>query len=232
MNKDIKIMIELQRFWQNILTEEKDIERNNKSIEYWRNDLKEKEAEIDTIKDEIKNLKSTIKTNELQLNELDLKVKKLENQRLSIGKEKELTAIDHEIETVNKGRGDIEEKLINDMDSLEEKENRHESLMNELEDSQKQVDNDISEIQKKIDKSESIIMENKEKYNELIDALNTRYSSKFDKMLKSKHGIAVAKVDNNVCSGCNFEIPASLAIEALKTDSITNCTNCGRFIYR
>lgn len=232
MNKDIKIMIELQRYWQKIITEEKSIERNNKSINYWTSEQKNKKNDYEKTLSDIKSIKALIKSNELKLDELDIKLKKLEERRISIIKEKELNAVDHEMIIVKSDRGEIEEKLIMDMDSLDEMEKSSKTLLSELENLQKQVSNDISEIQKKIKESEFIISQNKEKYNDLLKALSPQVISKFDKMLKSKNGIAVSEVINNVCSGCNFEIPASLAVDAAKSDLIKNCTNCGRFIYK
>ena len=232
MNDNIQIMIELQGYWQNVLREERNIERYKKSIAYWKDELRLKKDQVENLDSDIKTLKTEIKNNELALNELEEKLQKLKTRKQGLAKEKELMAIGHEINTVNEDRDSIEEKLIFSMDGLSEKEEELESLSVELSKNELQVASDTDAILANINESELIIENNMERYQELEPSLDSQYRSKFTKILKAKNGIAVCEVKDDVCSGCNFTIPPSLSIEASKSDTISICTNCGRFIYK
>ena len=41
----------------------------------------------------------------------------------------------------------------------------------------------------------------------------------------------VVPVIGGVCYGCFISIPTAVSSDALRNDEITNCENCGRFLY-
>ncbi len=49
------------------------------------------------------------------------------------------------------------------------------------------------------------------------------------KEIKKNNIKATAKVKNNVCTGCNMEIPRYL-IESLKKEEISYCESCGKIL--
>jgi predicted nucleic acid-binding Zn-ribbon protein len=66
----------------------------------------------------------------------------------------------------------------------------------------------------------------------VLNQLPSMYKSKFVKMISSRDGKGVARVEGEICGSCNFKIPSFLAIEASKDDKVVNCTNCGKYIYK
>ena len=50
MNKDIETMIELQRFWDNILRAENNIKKNNESVTYWEKELQTRKTNVHSLK--------------------------------------------------------------------------------------------------------------------------------------------------------------------------------------
>jgi len=51
------------------------------------------------------------------------------------------------------------------------------------------------------------------------------------KKLKQKYGRPVVPVINGVCCGCYIMMPTSQATNTKRNQSVTNCGNCGRFLY-
>ncbi len=76
MNKDIAIMIQLQQFWDSILESQNEIQRKNKTIQFWRDEVADLENSIHELDQSIKKLKTSIKTGDLKLSEVE--------QRLSL----------------------------------------------------------------------------------------------------------------------------------------------------
>ncbi len=225
-------MIELQRYWQNILNERKKIDSYNKSLEFWKVELLKKEKESAALQKEVQNLKNELKKNELELASFNEKIKKLDQKKKLIHTEKELTAVDHEITTVKEEQSKLEDITIDLMDEHDEKEKQLEVLSGKLPETRKKIENDTAAILKNIKEAELVISQNKEKFDDLIQGLTATLQGKFAKLLNSKSGIGVAEVMNDVCTGCNFKIPASLALDAARDEKISNCTNCGRYIYK
>lgn len=232
MNKDIEIMIKLQGCWDNITKFKSDIEKSNKSTSLMEKALTDKSEEVSKLDSDVKNIKNIIKQSEVDLAQLDDKVQKLEDRRNLLKSVRELEALDNELEMIKTERGGLEEKLIMDMDNLDEIESRLKKCTEELKDSRIQAESDTKEIREKIAKCEKLVLENQSMFDQLIDDLSISVKSKFLKLLNSKGGKAIAEVKGEICEYCNFQIPLSLAIEASRDHKISICTNCSRFIYK
>lgn len=50
-------------------------------------------------------------------------------------------------------------------------------------------------------------------------------------LLLGKYGRAVARVIRGVCFGCYILLPTAEAHKKDKNEKVSNCSNCGRFLY-
>jgi predicted nucleic acid-binding Zn-ribbon protein len=232
MNSDIKLMVELQEYWDNILKSRICIEKIQVDLDKLGNQIQKEKAIQVLMQNEIKNIKTIAKNHEIELADLGLKIRKLEERKKNVQNEKELTAVAKEIDKLRFDIGSLEEKIFMGIDSLDEKEKNSEEIIvitNEYE-QQLETKNPIS--QDEIRKLDAIVARNEEAFNRLIDNLAPAYRSRFTKMLNSKDGKAIGMVVGEICGCCHYKIPASLAIEASRDDKVSICTNCGKFIYR
>lgn len=232
MNKDITIMIELQKFWDNILRGKTEIEKSNKSILYWKDQLKKNSDEILILETNIKNIKIRIKEKENELAEKDAQIKKLEKRKDVIKNEKEVIALEHEFSKVKSDKDTLEDELINLFDLIKQKEDELKILQAESIESEKQSLSDIQGLEERIIRFQESINENQNKFDDKVDQLSPVVKTKFMKLTKSHNGIAVSKIDGEICGACNFQVPFNLIQDALKESKIVNCTNCGRFLYK
>ncbi|HST03113.1 MAG TPA: C4-type zinc ribbon domain-containing protein [Chloroflexia bacterium] len=53
----------------------------------------------------------------------------------------------------------------------------------------------------------------------------------YERMRRSKGGVAVVEVRNSICGGCHSTIPVSVLRQARNHAEITTCPTCGRIIY-
>jgi len=231
MIKDIEIMIELQQFWDIILTSRDEIERSKKSIIFWQDEMKTKKKDMDQLKNDIKVLKNDIKKNELELSDIENKIIKLEERRNIIKTEKELNALNHELETLQSEKDKLEEQILELMDDLDNNEKSENELTQDIENSEKQFEIDKQKLEEKISLNENKIVTNQNEFDDLLVNLSVGVKSKFTKLIKSKDGKAIANLNGETCGFCNCQVPASLAIDASKGEKISNCTNCGKYIY-
>lgn len=231
MNKEITIMIELQHFWDNVLKCEAEIERSKKSIKTWEQRLKEITSKVESSEMEIKNLKLTLKKNELDLEEVDAKIKKVEERINQLKSEREIEAQNNELILLNDNKDKLEGVILELLEKLEKSEHILIDLRNQLSESDKQIKEDIISLNTKISENlkESEIFRNK--YNDLLVDLSPQNKSRFSKLISSKDGVAIAVLNGETCSRCNFQIPSSIALSASTGKTIETCTNCGRFIY-
>ncbi|HON16582.1 MAG TPA: C4-type zinc ribbon domain-containing protein [Spirochaetota bacterium] len=231
MNEEIKIMIELQHYWDNVMLCESEISRFNKSIQIWnknredlKNELQKKEALIKSQKLKSKEAESTLK-------EIEEKIKKLQQKKDSLKSEREIEAYQKELEKISADKDNCENFVLELMDRIDSLEDEISQLKIEWDETDKQVSNDIELIKSKIILEEKKLAESKESFYALVEKLSPQSKTRFLKLIGSKDGKAIAKLNGEICGHCNFQIPSSLAAEAAKGEKIVSCTNCGRFIY-
>jgi uncharacterized protein len=231
MNNDIKLMIELQGYWTNILNEQKNISRNENSISHWKQELKSKEQDHDKLGNEIKQIKITINQKETDLADKDDHLKKLLSKKNNVKTEKELTAVDHETAKTLNDKNTLEDDLIGLFDTLEKNEKELTTLKSEVETIEKQTEKDIAGLEEKIQLSNNSIEENRKLFDAQIDRLSHAIKAKFTKLITSPNGIGIARLQGEICDACNFQIPFNLTQDIKKDNSIITCTNCGRYLY-
>lgn len=232
MNKDISIMIELQRYWSNVLNGKNEIERCKNSIQFWMNKVKDKEREISDLELRVRNLKGIIKQKEIDIAEKGNKLRNIGDKKKFIKTEREMSAIENESLLINKEKELIEEETLVLMDELDEKIKSSQVTTEELHEIAAQAEKDISVINERIGRFELLIKENTKNFDDSIGRLSPGVRSRFQKFTASANGLALAKIEGENCSGCNVQIPLQLIADASRDDKIVNCTNCGRFIYR
>lgn len=232
MNKDIERMIELQRYWDNVLRGREDMGKSGKSISFWEEKIAGKRRETAALENEIKNMKSSIKQKEIELEEKDGQAKKLEERKMQLKTPREVTAADNEMTRLDLERGQLEEDLIGLMDALKEKEDGLARLRREEEELKAQSGKDITMLKERIGRFEGLIAENQGKFDALIDDLSPPVKTKYIRLVNTGNGKGVVAVKGEICDGCNFQIPLHLALDSSKDEKIVTCTNCNRFIYR
>jgi uncharacterized protein len=232
MNKDITLMVELQRYWDNVLRGRSDIERSEKSIQHWNDQLKAKSNEILAMEGSLKNIKVSINEKETELSEKDEQIKKLEKRNDVIKNEKEINALEHEFIKIKTDKDSLENELINSFDFLKLKEDELIVLKTESAKSEKQSLLDIKELEERINRFLESISENQNKFDSNVDQLSAAVKTKFLKLIKSQNGKGIAIINEENCGVCNFQIPFNLIQDAIKESNIVNCTNCGRFLYK
>ncbi len=231
MNKDIKIMIQLQDCWNKILYSKSEIEKSNNKIKEIKNEIVKKTGNLDKLKNEIKILKNTIKENEVDLAGFENKLKKL-NERINFLKsEREVEAQNREIEKIKEDISGKEESLILLMDELDAKEKLLDQSEADLVSYRDMSKTEIEKMELKINEHGKIISNKQTDFDRTIENLSPSYKPKFLKLLNTKSGKAIGEIMNNICGSCNFQIPSFLTQESLKEENVVTCTNCGRFLY-
>jgi len=231
MNNEINTMIELQHYWDIVLLNQSETERYKKSIQVWGKRLIDLKSTINKKEELLKNINLKYKQSELNLENVDAKIVKIELRKDNIKSERELEAQNNELKILKEEKNSLESTVLELLDKTENSESELTELTKELEETIIQTDADIRSLKIKIENCQNEIDLNKNKFEELLSNLTPAIRSKFSKLINSKDGIAIAKLNGEICSHCNFQIPSALASATTKRESLNTCTNCGRFIY-
>ncbi|MBT7981285.1 MAG: hypothetical protein HN584_01865 [Akkermansiaceae bacterium] len=191
------------------------------------------------LKEAVKSIEETIMENEVAMKNLELDINtrkdsiaKLKVQQFETRKNEEFTAMEHEIDRYSEEITQLEDSQLELME-------KGETLIAQLNEARA----DLDKNQQTVDAEISIISERSNQCNKQLDEIKAdriTISSKieedlldrYDRIFKSKKGIAVCELDNDICAGCHMKVTPSTAAAVRSEKTITVCDQCGRILYQ
>ena len=214
------------------------ITKLNSDIE--RLPLEEQQAKqrLKSVIESVNSAESEIKGNEVEISKIELdidtrkdSITKLKNQQLETKKNEEFAAMEHSITNYQDEISKLEDSQLELMEKGEE-------LNNSLEEA-----NDIhAKEQKVVDAELAIIKERKIQFSKKVDELKSdreKIASNIDndlldqynRIFKSKKGVAVSELVNDICSGCHMKVTPTTAGMVRAEKVVSTCDQCGRILY-
>ena len=214
------------------------ITKLNSDIE--RLPLEEQQAKqrLKSVIESVNSAESEIKSNEVEISKIELdidtrkdSITKLKNQQLETKKNEEFAAMEHSITNYQDEISQLEDSQLELME-------KGEKLNNSLEEA-----NDIhAKEQKVVDAELAIIKERKIQFSKKIEELKSdreKIASNIDndlldqynRIFKSKKGVAVSELVNDICSGCHMKVTPTTAGMVRAEKVVSTCDQCGRILY-
>jgi len=63
------------------------------------------------------------------------------------------------------------------------------------------------------------------------DGIDEDLLDRYNRLFKSKNGIALVTVEHGVCAGCNMQVTNQSILEVKAEKEIVGCPQCGRILY-
>ena len=227
---NIEILLEVQQFDSKIARiegEMRDIPAR-KDEELTRMDEHKKALEVSNGNLQAK--QSEIRQQELDVEALHEKIKKLRTQQLDIKTNREYTAIEHEVSALNKKISGFEDKelvMMVEMDAIKAAVSTKDA---ELAEEKKFVDEDVVLLDKRLEKMTSTLDDEKQKRALIAKDVDPEWIERYD-IIKSRKDIALVKLVDGTCRGCYMKLPPAAIHAVQKHDKMTFCDFCGRMLY-
>ena len=166
-----------------------------------------------------------------KMNEAERSREKYEEQMDQIQTQREYEALDKEIKNSSdkelQYRHDLqrEEAHLDDMKlSLEKDE-----LM--IEKQEEEVKNEQLKIKSEIDGRKKLLTELKKEEAKITPDLDEEILFKFERIIKSKSGLGIVPIHEQVCTGCHMQLPPQFVNDVRKGKKIMFCPYCSRILY-
>jgi hypothetical protein len=231
VNELIKRLIKLQKMDSDILEKQKFIRAVPLRINEVDQPLKEARADLEKLKLKNESLSKKKREKEKGLEDINEKIKKMKARISDIKTNKEYQAHLKEIESSEKGIEEAEEQILmimEELDAAKEIERKKEEKVNEeiakIEAFKKKLDREVEEDEKAL----SVLEAERTNLAHLIDP---EVYSLYMKLLESGKGVAVTGSKNEICLGCDMNIPPQLFVEIRKNEEIIQCPQCRRILY-
>ena len=231
MTEDLKLLVEIQAIDAAILEKTDIIETIPEKVSSVEHPLREAQSAYDRVKQAFDALMKKKRQKEQLLDEISERIKRLKARIPEIKTNKEYQAHLKEIESVEKEQRTVEDEVLAAMESLD-------AAQKEL----KELEARVRSESGKIDSFKEKLQEDAARITKEVDELRRRREVSvktadrvmydlYMKLLDSKRGLAVVEARDEVCQGCNMNIPPQLFVEIKKNERIVQCPQCSRILY-
>jgi uncharacterized protein len=230
MKDQITVLETLQQLDLELGELEDNLEKYPQEISRYREELKSIKESISKTREELNGRKKKKMEKELNLAENQDKIKKVEVKLFEIKTYKEYEALQKEVTEAKKLTTDIEEEILKEMEVVEDLEALLKEKENELAGNEKEYELVINDYNRKISELKSVYETKKQEKKMVTSIVNPEILSMYER-IRTKNGVALAPARNEICTGCNMNIPPQLYNEVLTNSRMIQCPNCHRILY-
>jgi hypothetical protein len=231
VNKQLEHLIQLQQIDSKIRAIQRTIEDVPGKITEVESPLQDSQNVLNRIKQQHEAFEKKKREKERALEDINDKINKLKMRTGEIKTNKEYQALLKEIKAVEDARSSIEDDILSAMEDadtlgkqIKTEEQNYRANKDKVETLKKDIENEKSETEKELLKVQGI----REK---VIEAVDSEVYDQYFMLLEICGGLAVIEVKDEICQGCNMNIPPQLFVELKKNEEIYNCPHCRRIIF-
>ncbi len=231
MQENIKLLIELQGTDSVIFRDKNFIDSMPSKLLSAVQAFKEIQSLYEGGKQKVTLLEKKKKDKEKETEDINERIKKIKARASEIKTNKEYQAHLKEIEAIEKERYAIEDEILAIMEAVDAagKELKAEEIKVRAE--KDKVEAFKKQVEKEMAEAEGELSEKKARRSDIADKIDPDMYNEYMKVLKACGGLAVVEAREEICQGCNMNIPPQMFVEIKKNEEISQCPQCRRILY-
>lgn len=231
MLPEVEQILRVQHHDQKIKAIDKELAGIPVEAEDIRDRLTADQRSVEAAKAELQHTEVAIKNLELDVATRRTTIGKLKVQQFETRKNEEYQRMGLEIERYTAEIGGLEDK---EMELMEKSDAQKKSLeaarakLAENETSVKEELEDLASLEEKLkaDRAAEVVARDK-----LASGVDSYVLDNYQRLFKSKNGMAVVGLVDEVCQGCHMKVVKSTVIDVKAEKALAHCENCGRILY-
>jgi len=228
----LKLLVDLQQRDSLILEKRRFIDKVPLRIFEVDEPLKKAKLELENIKKKNEAASRKKREKESELSETQEKIRKMKARISDLKTNKEYQAYQKEIDGCEKGISAIEDvilQLMEEIDAVSREQKEKEAAVNaEIQ----KIDAFKAELDAEVAKNERELVALKQERTGMVARIAPDvYKTYMTILLDSGDGVAVTTARNELCSGCDMNIPPQLYVEIRKNQEMHQCPQCRRILY-
>ncbi len=144
---------------------------------------------------------------------------------------RELEAIGKEAEALKEQSQAVDEKLLEEMESIESLQSRILSLEQQLAEAQKQRQIDQVELTEEMSQLGDKVKILESQRASMASTIQAADLKRYEHLRTAKGGQAIAKVERGLCRGCLMALPTHQLQRARSGRETVLCSSCGRILF-
>ncbi|MDI6703227.1 MAG: C4-type zinc ribbon domain-containing protein [bacterium] len=231
LEEQIRLLVNLQKTDLSIDKLEGTINDIPKKIEEWGREFKKKEADLETMKQGLETLTRDLRSKERKLISTNEDLKRYGEKIYKVKTQKEMVALDHEIDLTRKEKDRLENRIIELMEETENLSLEIEKRERELNAEKERLAMREKEYQEKLSKNKKELDLLLTEKNGIVSKVRKDLLALYEKLRKNKNNLAIVPIKNEACQGCFMTIPPQVINEVKMNEKLIRCENCVRILY-
>lgn len=197
-------------------------------------DLKSTREQVNSTQVSLAEWQHTQKDAELESRSLTERIQDAEFKLMSgeVRNPKELESLQSSIDAMRRHKETVEERNVEAMLKLEElngslgtQQHKLTSLETDWRSKQQAIDDELQQRKK-----EFVYL--KRLREQTVEKLSATDLEQYEHLRRRKNGVAVARLEGDVCNACHMQVPRGVISEIRRSNSaVTFCPGCGRILY-
>jgi predicted nucleic acid-binding Zn-ribbon protein len=188
-------------------------------------------AELETAKENLLAAQKSKRDRDKDLEAGVQKVEKLKTRSSEIKNNKEYQALLKEIETAEQENKAIEDDILTLMEKIDAAATQITAAEQKANDEEISIRAELKQHEAAFAKLEVELQGVERTHQELAARVDPSVLSSYQKLLRTKGGVAITEARGENCSGCYMSIPPQIFVNVKKNASIITCPNCHRILY-
>jgi hypothetical protein len=178
----------------------------------------------------IADTQSFIAEKEFEIRGIEDDAKRSRGRMGQITSQRELTAVNKELDTqrrLNQVRGEELAKLKGELADVQADHGQKQAERTSLAQQMTEVE---AKLRGDIDTRRVTAIEMQGKRTTMRTSMSREYLSKYDRVAKARNGLAVADVPGGNCAACNLAVPPHQLQKVIRGETLETCQSCQRLL--
>lgn len=231
MLPEVEKLLRVQHHDQKIKSIDKELAGIPLEAEDIRERLVADQRAVEAAKAAMQQTEVAIKNLELDVATRRNTIGKLKVQQFETRKNEEYQRMGLEIERYTAEIADLEDREIELMEKAEAQKQAFEAARTQLVENEESVKEELEDLDALADKLRTDRAAEAAERERLASSVESIVLDNYDRLFKSKHGMAVVGLVDEICQGCHMKVVKSTVIEVKAEQHLAHCENCGRILY-
>jgi hypothetical protein len=231
LSEELKKLIKLQDVDTEIISLKSEIGEIPLKLKELDDKYKEKQKAVKDIEEQIKAVQLERKECEGELASKEETAKKYQAQLFQVKTNKEYSSLQKEIEDIKADASVLEEKIIGFLEKIDELNKNKQDAESRLKKEKTEIDAEKTKLQAELKAKESQLADKESTRKGCAEGIDGKLLEKYDKLLDTKGGQAIARIKSDACGGCFINLPPQVINEVRMGENLKFCDSCLRILY-
>lgn len=186
---------------------------------------------LDAARHRAQQLEADRKRLELEVEACKQKIDKYTGQQFLTRKNDEFRALGKEIDTTKKEMFEIENQILENMESSEGAQKDIAAAAKVAAEAKKIADEQVAVLNAREKNLQGELAAVEAERAKLAGEVDEMVLGRYERLLKSKGDSVVVGIERGVCRGCHMRLSRQIVVSCRAQQEIINCVNCGRILY-